>query len=134
MKNLYLFHKNISNLGVEIILDSIFIDTLLLLDLSDNPNINGDGINIIKGKIQYNNNVLKELLCLNLSGASINNDTVLKRLNQIQFSKLKKLILQDIDFSKWKQSLTNIIKSKKYDVKTDEMLWNVIFRRFIRVF
>ena len=122
LKYLYLFHNNISNIGVENILDSIFIDTLLLLDLSDNPNINGDGINIIKGKIQDNNNVLKELLCLNLSGTSINNDTSLERLNQIQFPKLKKLILQDIDFSKCQQSLANIIKAKKYDVKTDEMI------------
>ena len=122
LKYLYLFHNNISNIGVENILDSIFIDTLLLLDLSDNPNINGDGINIIKGKIQDNNNVLKELLCLNLSGTSINNDASLERLNQIQFPKLKKLILQDIDFSKCQQSLANIIKAKKYDVKTDEMI------------
>lgn len=122
LKYLYLFHNNISNIGVENILDSIFIDTLLLLDLSDNPNINGDGINIIKGKIQDNNNVLKELLCLNLSGTSINNDTALERLNQIQFPKLKKLILQDIDFSKCQQSLANIIKTKKYDIKTDEMI------------
>jgi len=112
LKNLYLFQYNISNIGVENILDSIFIDTLLLLNLSDNPNINGDGINIIKGKIQDNNNALKELLRLNLSGTSINNDTVLERLNQIQFSKLKKLILQDIDFSKCQQSLANIIKAK----------------------
>jgi hypothetical protein len=53
---------------------------------------------------------------------SINNDASLERLNQIQFPKLKKLILQDIDFSKCQQSLANIIKAKKYDVKTDEMI------------
>ena len=98
LKYLYLFQNNISIEGVAHIFDSVFIDKLLLSDLSDNPNINTDGINIIKNKMK-NNNVLKELLCLNLS-ATILNEIALKYLDEIIFPKLKKLILQDIDFSK----------------------------------
>ena len=85
LKYLYLFHNNISNEGVAHIFDSVFIDKLLLLDLSDNPNINADGINIIKNKMQNNNNnILKELLCLNLSATDLN-DIALKYLGEITF-------------------------------------------------
>ena len=115
LKYIYLFHNNISNIGVAYILDSIFIDTLLLLDLSDNPNIDVDGLDNIKDRIQSNNNVLKELLCLNLSGTTINNDAALEKLNQIQFPKLKKLIIQDINFSKCSVELLN----KDYEIKKD---------------
>ena len=116
LKYLYLFHNNISNTGVGCVLDSIFIDTLLLLDLSDNPNIDGGGIENIKNRIQSNNNVLKELLCLNLSGTTINSDAALEKLDQIQFPKLKKLILQDIDFSKCNNHL---LLNKNYEIKMD---------------
>ena len=98
-------------------LDSVFIDTLLLLDLSDNPNINSDGIENIKNKIQNNSRILKELTCLNLSGASIS-DIALAILDQIQFPKLKRLILQDIDFTKSKLIL-NFLKGKNYEVRCD---------------
>ena len=116
LKYLYLFHNNVSNIGVGYILDSIFIDTLLLLDLSDNPNIDGDGIDKINNTIKCNNKVFKELLCLNLSSTSINNDVALDKLNQIQFPKLQKLILRDIDFSKCNTTLLN----KNYEIKKDE--------------
>ena len=117
LRYLYLFHNNISNAGVGSILDSVFIDTLFLLDLSDNPNINSDGIENIKNKIQNNSRILKELTCLNLSGASIN-DIALAILGQIQFPKLKKLILQDIDFTKSKLIL-NFLKGKTYEIRCD---------------
>jgi hypothetical protein len=117
LKYLYLFHNNISNVGVGSILDSVFIDTLLLLDLSDNPNINSDGIDNIKNKIQNNSRILKELTCLNLSGASIN-DIALAILEKIQFPKLKRLILQDIDFTKSKLILS-FLKGKSYEVRCD---------------
>ena len=119
LKYLHLFHNNISNEGVSYILDSVFIDKLLSLDLSDNPNINAEGINIIKKKMQNNNNVLKELLSLNLSATNLN-DTALKYLDEIEFPKLKKLILQDIDFSKSE----NIIRllNKSYEVKMDGII------------
>ena len=119
LKYLHLFHNNISNEGVSYILDSVFIDKLLSLDLSDNPNINAEGINIIKKKMQNNNNVLKELLSLNLSATNLN-DTALKYLDDIKFPKLKKLIIQDIDFSKSE----NIIRllNKSYEVKMDGII------------
>ena len=120
LKYLYLFHNNISNIGVGYILDSIFNDALLLLDLSDNPNINADGIEIIKNKILGNNNVLRELLCLNLSATSLNDDA-LKFLNEIKFPKLKKLIMQDIDFSKCNNYI-ELMKAKSYEIKTDGMI------------
>lgn len=121
LKYLFLFHNNISNIGVKSILDSLFNDSLLLLDLSDNPNINAEGVEIIKTRIQENNNVLKELLCLNLSGTSINSDIAIEELDQIQFPKLKKLILQEIDFSKCK-NYHNFLKNKKYEIKTGGLM------------
>ena len=117
LKYLYLFHNNISNAGVESILDSPFSKTLLLLDLSDNHNINSDGIEKIKNKIQNNSSILKELICLNLSGTRIN-DIALDILDQIQFPKLKRLLLQDIDFTKSKM-IHSFPKGKTYDVKYD---------------
>jgi hypothetical protein len=121
LKYLYLYHNNISNTGIEFILDSVFVDTLLLLDFSDNPNINADGIDIFKKRIEENNNVLKELLSLNLSATSMN-DIALEKIKQITFPKLKKLILQDIDFSK-SEKLIELRKSKPpYELKVDGML------------
>ena len=121
LKYLYLYHNNISNTGIEFILDSVFVDTLLLLDFSDNPNINADGIDIFKKRIEENNNVLKELLSLNLSATSMN-DVALEKIKQITFPKLKKLILQDIDFSK-SEKLIELRKSKPpYELKVDGML------------
>ena len=117
LKYLYLYHNNISNNGVECILDSIFIDTLLLLDLSDNPNINADGIGIIKNRIQDNSNVLKELLCLNLSATTLNEDA-LDKIIKIKFNKLKKLIMNDIDFSKYPDKI-NELKAKTYEIRID---------------
>ena len=101
-------------------MDSIFNDALLLLDLSDNPNIDDEGISSIKNRIQGNNSVLKELLCLNLSATTIN-DAALKILNEIKFRKLRKLIMQDIDFSKC-DSYIDFMKSKSYEIKTDGMI------------
>lgn len=117
LKYLYLFHNNISNIGLESILCSIFNDNLLLLDLSDNPNINEEGIGNIKNKISTNKTVFNKLLCLNLSATTIN-EKGLDLLNNIEFPKLKKLILQDIDFSKNK-NLINSLKKKSYELKLD---------------
>ena len=89
------------------------------MDLSDNPNINADGINIIKSKMKNNNNVLKELLSLNLSATNLN-DTALKYLDEIEFPKLKKLILQDIDFSK-SENIVGLL-NKNYEVKMDGII------------
>jgi hypothetical protein len=116
LKYLYLYHNNISNTGVEFILNSVFVDTLLLLDFSDNPNINSDGIDIFKKRIEENNNVLRELLALNLSATSMN-DIALEKIKQITFPKLQKLILQDIDFSK-SQKIKELKDSKlPYELK-----------------
>ena len=85
--------------------------------LSDNPNINEEGIGNIKNKISTNKTVFNKLLCLNLSATTIN-EKGLDLLNNIEFPKLKKLILQDIDFSKNK-NLINSLKKKSYELKLD---------------
>jgi len=54
---------------------------------------------------------------LNLSATTIN-EKGLDLLNNIEFPKLKKLILQDIDFSKNK-NLINSLKKKSYELKLD---------------
>ena len=117
LKYLYLYHNNITNEGVNYILESIFIDTLVLLDLSDNPYINITGIKYIKEKTQKNSNVLKNLRHLNLSFISIN-DKALDIIKNINFPKLKKLILNGIKFSKF-ENVNDVFKNKKYEVDYD---------------
>ena len=69
--------------------------------------------------MKNNNNVLKELLSLNLSATNLN-DTALKYLDEIEFPKLKKLILQDIDFSK-SENIVGLL-NKNYEVKMDGII------------
>ena len=45
----------------------------------------------------------------------------LEKINEIQFPKLKRLIMQDIDFSKCKK-LIDLLKAKRYEVKIDGII------------
>lgn len=120
LKYLYLYHNNLSNEAVNIILDSIFVDTLVLLDISDNPNINNIGIKYIKEKTQKNNNVLKNLRSFNLSSININ-DKALEIMAEIDFQKLKKLVLKGIKFTN-PENINNIFKNKNYEVIFDNKI------------
>ena len=117
LKYLYLDHNNITNEGINYILESIFIDTLVLLDLSDNPNINNKGIKYIKEKTKKNSNVLKNLRNLNLSFININ-DKALDIIKNINFPKLKILVLNGINFSNF-ENVNNVFKNQKYEVDYD---------------
>ena len=118
LKYLYLFHNNLSNLGVKYILDSIFIDTLMLLDLADNPNINNEGIIYIKLKTLKNSNVLKNLRSLNLSNININ-DEALEIICDINFQKLKKIIIIGNKFNESKEYISKLFQNKNYEVEYD---------------
>ena len=120
LKYLYLYHNNLSNEAVNIILDSIFVDTLVLLDISDNPNINNIGIKYIKEKTQKNNNVLKNLRSFSLSSININ-DKALEIMAEIDFQKLKKLVLKGIKFTN-PENINNIFKNKNYEVIFDNKI------------
>ena len=117
LKYLYLYHNNLTNKGVNLILESIFVDTLIFLDLSDNPYINNEGIIFIKEKIKKNSNVLKNLKNLCLSFTSIN-DKAVDIINNINFPKLKKLVLKGIKFSNF-GNVSNTLKNKKIEVVFD---------------
>ena len=117
LKYLYLYHNNLTNKGVNLILESIFVDTLIFLDLSDNPYINNEGIIYIKEKIKKNSNVLKNLKNLCLSFTSIN-DKAVDIINNINFPKLKKLVLKGIKFSNF-GNVSNTLKNKKIEVVFD---------------
>ena len=117
LKYLYLFHNNITNEGMNFILESIFIDTLVLLDLSDNPHIDIEGIQYIKEKMQKNSNVLKNLRNLNLSFININ-DKALDVIKNINFPKLKNLVLNGIKFSNF-ENINDVFKNQKYEVDYD---------------
>ena len=114
MQYLYLFHNNLTNKGVNFILKSIFIDTLILLDLADNPNIDNEGVNYIKEKTGKNSNVLKNLKSLNLSYVNIN-DKAAEIISDINFQKLKQLSLKGIKFENF-DNVNNKFKNKNYEV------------------
>ena len=117
LKYLYLYHNNLTNISIIHILESIFIDTLVLLDISDNPNIGNEGIIYIKEKMKKNSNVLKNLKHLHLSYININ-DKALEEIKTINFPKLKKLVLNGIKFSNF-ENINHLFKNKQYKIEYD---------------
>ncbi len=122
LKYLYLFHNNLSNTSVKYILEAIFVDTLLLLDLSDNPNINNEAIRSIKEKTLKNNNVLKDLRNFDLSNININ-DKALDLIQKINFQKLKKLVIKGNKFTD-NENIKRMLNNVNYKVEYDTIKIN----------
>ena len=122
LKYLYLFHNNLSNTSVKYILEAIFVDTLLLLDLSDNPNINNEAIRSIKEKTLKNNNVLKDLRNFDLSNININ-DKALDLIQKINFQKLKKLVIKGNKFTD-NENIKRMLNNVNYKVVYDTIKIN----------
>ena len=82
---LYLFHNNISVEGIKYLVKAEFVNNLVILSLSENPNIGDSGIRIIKEHKGWG-----KLNTLNLNATGLTDDA-LKYLGEASMPKLKKL-------------------------------------------
>ena len=82
---LYLFHNNISIEGIRFLVKAEFVDNLIILSLSENPNIGDSGVRIIKEHKGWT-----KLNTLNLNATGLTDDA-LKYLGEASMPQLKKL-------------------------------------------
>ena len=82
---LYLFHNNISVEGIKYLVKAEFVNNLIILSLSENPNIGDSGIRIIKEHKGWS-----KLNTLNLNATGLT-DVALQYLGEASMPKLKKL-------------------------------------------
>ena len=82
---LYLFHNNISVEGIKYLVKAEFVNNLIILSLSENPNIGDTGIRIMKEHKGWS-----KLNTLNLNATGLTDDA-LKYLGEASMPKLKKL-------------------------------------------
>ena len=82
---LYLFHNNISVEGIKHLVKAEFVNNLVILSLSENPNIGDTGIRIMKEHKGWG-----KLNTLNLNSTGLTDDA-LKYLGEASMPKLKKL-------------------------------------------
>ena len=90
---LYLFHNNISVEGIKYLVKAEFVNNLIILSLSENPNIRDTGIRIIKEHKGWN-----KLNTLNLNATGLT-DVALKYLGEASMPKLKKLNILGNNFT-----------------------------------
>ena len=82
---LYLFHNNISVEGIKYLVKAEFVNNLVVLSLSENPNIGDTGVRIIKEHKGWS-----KLNTLNLNATGLS-DIALQYLGEASMPKLKKL-------------------------------------------
>ena len=82
---LYLFHNNISVEGIKYLVKAEFVNNLIVLSLSENPNIGDTGVRIIKEHKGWS-----KLNTLNLNATGLT-DIALQYLGEASMPKLKKL-------------------------------------------
>ena len=82
---LYLFHNNISVEGIKYLVKAEFVNNLIILSLSENPNIGDSGIRIMKEHKGWS-----KLNTLNLNATGLTDDA-LQSLGEASMPKLKKL-------------------------------------------
>ena len=93
LNSLYLFHNNISFEGIKYLVKSEFINSLIILSLSENPKIGDIGIKIMKDHKGWN-----KLNTLNLNYCGLT-DISLTYLSEASMPKLKKLNIQGNKFT-----------------------------------
>jgi len=93
LNHLYLFHNNISSEGIKHLCTATFISNLILLSLTDNPNIGDTGIKHMKDNKDW-----EKLTTLNLNNTGLT-DLALEYLIQSSMPKLQKLNMQDNKFT-----------------------------------
>ena len=102
---LYLFHDNITSEGIKYLVKADFISNLIILSLSENPNIGDTGVRYMKehkgwGKLS--------LLNLNYTGLT---DIALDYLGKAPMPKLKKLNIQGNKFTDQGKANINALRT-----------------------
>ena len=93
LTNLFLFHNNISDKGIQYLCKADFISNLIILSLSENPNIGDTGIRIIKENTNWG-----KLTTLNLNGTGLT-DIAVNYLTNSSMPSLKRLNIIGNKFS-----------------------------------
>ena len=104
LNSLYLFHDNISHEGIKYLIKAEFDNNLIILSLSENPNIGDTGVRHMKehkgwGKLS--------ILNLNYTGLT---DIALTYLGDASMPKLKKLNIQGNKFTETGKIINNYHK------------------------
>ena len=104
LNSLYLFHDNISAEGIKYLVKAEFVNNLIILSLSENPNIGDTGVRHMKehkgwGKLS--------ILNLNYTGLT---DVALDYLGKSSMPKLKKLNIQGNKFSEQGKANINALR------------------------
>ena len=93
LNSLYLFHDNISAEGIKYLVKAEFVNNLIILSLSENPNIGDTGVRYMK---EHKGWAKLSILNLNYTGLT---DVALDYLGKSSMPKLKKLNIQGNKFS-----------------------------------
>ena len=104
LNSLYLFHDNISSEGIKYLVKAEFVNNLIILSLSENPNIGDTGVRYMKehkgwGKLS--------ILNLNYTGLT---DIALDYLGKSSMPKLKKLNIQGNKFTDTGKASINALR------------------------
>ena len=104
LNSLYLFHDNISSEGVRYLLKAEFVKNLIILSLSENPNIGDTGVRYMK---EHKGWAKLSILNLNFTGLT---DIALDYLGKAPMRKLKKLNIQGNKFTEQGKESINALR------------------------
>ncbi len=111
LTSLFLFHNNISHIGISNLCKADFIRNLMILSLSENPNITDDGVRIIKEAKNWT-----RLNTLNLNATGLT-DAAVNYLTNSSMPKLRKLSLIGNKFTSGIQPSISALKLNKVKVE-----------------
>jgi Ran GTPase-activating protein (RanGAP) involved in mRNA processing and transport len=111
LTSLFLFHNNISHVGISNLCKADFIRNLMILSLSENPNITDDGVRIIKEAKNWT-----RLNTLNLNATGLT-DAAVNYLTNSSMPKLRKLSLVGNKFTSGIQPSISALKLNKVKVE-----------------
>ena len=104
LNSLYLFHDNISHEGIKHLVKAEFVSNLIILSLSENPNIGDTGVRYMK---EHKGWAKLSILNLNYTGLT---DIALTYLGEASLPKLKKLNIQGNKFTETGKASINALR------------------------
>ena len=104
LNSLYLFHDNISAEGIKYLVKAEFVNNLIILSLSENPNIGDTGVRHMK---EHKGWAKLSILNLNYTGLT---DVALDYLGKSSMPKLKKLNIQGNKFTEAGKANINALR------------------------
>ena len=111
LTSLFLFHNNISHVGINSLCKADFIRNLMILSLSENPNITDDGVRIIKEAKNWT-----RLNTLNLNATGLT-DAAVNYLTNSSMPKLRKLSLTGNKFTSGIEPSISALKLNRVKVE-----------------